>query len=410
MTSQKRNIRLYALIVLTSLSFYNPFGLVSAQAGKFLFYAVCLIALVMARRHGISLRRVKYPRTAYKMLMGGMAFSIVMVLLFQKQSLKTTVIATLPYLFAYSTFYVLLKLNIPKERIERIIWIFCYVSMGVYIVNALSFPNMIFGAEKEEFDMSRGIARLGVRSIELMVLFFLYAINQWILTRRRKYVWLILLTFTFIVLSLTRQIIGLSVVLGLLFIMQKVSWPKKIGVIVVCVLLYIFVIPQIPIFKAMAELSERQAEHNKYENEDIRITAWKFYTYGYQTNGLTAIFGNGIPSIGNSAWGNKFEKTIYPQYGGNGCFSVDVGWAGFYWTFGAVATLGLLTLLIRCIRKKENKNRQYLTYWCVFLTLTAAASGPILFYSQIVSVMTVLYLVYGKEENSNNHSQLQQQQ
>lgn len=410
MTRQKRNIYIYVFIVLTSLSFYNPFGLISPQLGKFLFYFVCLVALMLANKQGVILRRVKYPRAAYKMLIGGIAFSIVMVVLFQKQSLKTTVIATLPYLFAYSTFYVFMKLNIPKERIERIIWIFCYVSMGVYIVNALSFPNMVFGAEKEEFDMSRGIARLGVRSIELMVLFFLYAINQWILTRRRKYVWLILLTFTFIVLSLTRQIIGLSVVLGLLFIMQKASWPKKIGVITVCALLYLFVLPQIPIFKTMAELSEAQAERNKYEEEDIRIQAWRFYTYGYQTNAITPILGNGIPAMGKSQWAKNYEMTVSPLYGGNACFTVDVGWAGFFWYFGAVATLGLLVLLVKAAMKKKAKDRQYLTYWCIFLTLTSAASGPILFYSQIVSVMTVLYLVYGKEENSNNHSQLQQQQ
>ena len=173
-------------------------------------------------------------------------------------------------------------------------------------------------------------------------------------------------------------------------------------------MLFFFVLPQIPIFKTMAELSETQAERNKYEQEDIRITAWRFYTYEYQTNGLTTIFGNGVPSIGNSIWGNNYEKTVYWEYGGNGCFTVDVGWAGFFWYFGAIATLGLLILLVKAVRKKKSKDKKYLSYWCVFLILTSAASGPILFYSQIVSIMTVLYLIYGKEQNSNNHPQLQQ--
>lgn len=403
----KQSLRLYIIIVLASLSFYNPFGLISPQIGKFLFYLICLVALLYAKRQGITLKRISYPKTAYKMLLGSIAFSIVMVMLFQDQSLKTTIIVTLPYFLAYLTFFVLMKLNIPKKQLERIIWIFCYVSMGVYIVNALSFPNMIFGADKEEFDMSRGIARLGVFSIELIVLFFFYAINQWIQTKQRKYVWLILLTFVFIVLSVTRQIIGLSVVLGLLFIIQKASLLKKISVLLVCVLLYIFVIPQIPIFKTMTELSKEQVEYNKYENEDIRITAWWFYTYEYQTNGWTAILGNGVPSIGNSKWGNDFERTIFPQYGGNGCFAVDVGWAGFYWSFGAIATLCLLILLIKGAVKKKSQNRQYLSYWCVYIILTSIASGPILFYSQIVSITTVLYLIYGKEQYSSNHPQLQ---
>lgn len=400
----KQSLRLYIIIVLASLSFYNPFGLISPQVGKFLFYLICLIALFYAKRRGIPLKCISYPKTVYKMLLGGIAFSIIMVKFFQDQSLKTTIIATLPYIFAYLTFYVFMKLNIPKKQLERMIWIFCYISMCIYIINALSFPNMIFGVDKEEFDMSRGIARLKIFSLELIVLFFLYAINQWIQTKQRKYVWLILLTFVFIVLSVTRQTISLSVILGLLFIMQKASWPKKIGVIVVCLLLYIFVIPQIPIFKTMAELSKEQAEYNKYKNEDIRITAWWFYTCEYQTNEWTAIFGNGIPSIGNSKWGNDFERTIFPQYGGNGCFAVDVGWAGFYWSFGVIATLCLLILLIKGVIKKKSQNSQYLAYWCVYIILTAIASGPILYYSQIVSITTVLYLIYGKEEYSSNHS------
>lgn len=403
----KQSLRLYIIIVLASLSFYNPFGLISPQIGKFLFYLICLVALLYAKRQGITLKRTNYPKTVYKILLGSIAFSIVMVKLFQDQSLKTTIIATLPYIFAYLTFYIFMKLNIPKKQLERMIWIFCYISMGIYIVNALSFPNMIFGADKEEFDMSRGIARLGVFSIELIVLFFFYAINQWIQTKQKKYVWLILLTFVFIVLSVTRQIIGLSVVLGLLFIIQKASLSKKIGVIIICLLLYIFVIPQIPIFKTMAELSETQAERNKYENEDIRITAWWFYTYEYQTNGWTAVFGNGVPSIGNSKWGNDFERTVFPEYGGNACFLVDVGWAGFYWSFGAIATLCLFILLIKGVVKEKSRNRQYLSYWCIFIILTSIASGPILFYSQIVSITTVLYLIYGKEQYSSNHPQLQ---
>lgn len=403
----KQSLRLYIIIVLASLSFYNPFGLISPQIGKFLFYLICLVALLYAKRQGITLKRTNYPKTVYKILLGSIAFSIVMVKLFQDQSLKTTIIATLPYIFAYLTFYIFMKLNIPKKQLERMIWIFCYISMGIYIVNALSFPNMIFGADKEEFDMSRGIARLGVFSIELIVLFFFYAINQWIQTKQKKYVWLILLTFVFIVLSVTRQIIGLSVVLGLLFIIQKASLSKKIGVIIICLLLYIFVIPQIPIFKTMAELSEAQAERNRYENEDIRITAWRFYTYEYQTNGWTAVFGNGIPSVGNSKWGNDFERTVSLKYGGNGCNYVDVGWAGFYWIFGAIATLCILILLIKGVIKKKSQNRQYLAYWCVFIILTSIASGPILFYSQIVSIATVLYLIYGKEQYSSNNPQLQ---
>ena len=399
---------LYLFIVLSSISFYNPFGFITPIISKFLFYFICIIAIIYAYKNGVNIQSVKYPRKAYKVIISGILISIIMVVLYQDQSLKTTVITTLPYFFGYLTFYILMKLNIPKERIEHFIWIFCYISMGVYIINMFTFPNIIFGMEKETYDMSRGIIRLGVFSIELMVLFFFYAINQWLITKKKKYFWLMLLTFTFIVLSVTRQYIFLSAVLGLLFIMRKVSWIKKIGVVIICLLLFFIVLPQIPMFKTMVELSESQVEKNKYDEEDIRIRAWKFYTYEYQTNELTAILGNGIPSIGNSNWGNNYERTVYYQYGGNGCFTVDVGWAGFYWYFGAFTTICLLYILVKATLRKKVFRRQYLTYWCVFIIITSAASGPILFHSQIISIMTVLYIIYGKEVYSCNNPQLQQ--
>lgn len=399
---------LYVLIVLSSLTFYNPFGLISPQLGKFLFYFFCTVGLIYANKNGISLKRINYPKTAYRMLIGGILVSILMATMFQEQSLKTTLISTLPHIFGYLTFYTLMKLNIPKERIEHAIWIFCFISMAAYVINMASFPTIVLGLEKEEYDMSRGIVRIGVMSIELMLLCFFYSINQWQITKKRKYVFLMLLTFTFIVLSVTRQYILIASVLGLLFIMQKASWSKRIGVVLACVFLFYFVIPQIPIFKAMVEVSEMQAERNEYEEEDIRIRAWRFYTHEYQTNGVTALFGNGIPSFGKSKWGMAHERTVKYEYGGNGCFTVDVGWAGFYWYFGLLATAGLFILLAKAALQKKTLERQYLTYGCISIIILAIASGPILFYHQIVSIMTILYITYGKESHSNNHPQLQQ--
>lgn len=411
MKSLTKKYYLYILIVLSSLTFYNPFGIIQPQYGKLLFYSICMISLIYAYKNGINIRKVKYPKVAYIILISGIIFSSFMALFFHEQSFMTSFIAIIPYLLGYLVFYILMKFNIPKEKIEKAIWIFCFISMGIYIINMISFPNIIFGAEKEEYDTSRGIVRIGIKSIELIVLFFLYSINQWLITKRKKYIWLILLTAIFIILSVTRQIILLSCVLGILFIFKKVSLFKKIITICTCIFIFLVILPQIPIYQTMMELSEEQAERNKTEKEDIRITSWKFYTNEYQTNELTRIFGNGLPSIGNSKWGNDFEKTVYYEYGGNGCFFVDVGWAGFYWLFGALSTLSLIILLIKAILKNKQTNRQYLSYWLVFLLLTSIASAPILFYSQIISVVTILYLVYGKEQNEsycNNNIKLQQ--
>ena len=398
---------LYILIVLSSLSFFNPLGLMPSIISKFIYYVLCLIGLFYSLRRGKNLKHIVYPRSLYRMIILGIIMSIFMASFFQNQSFLTSLIATLPYLFGYITFYILMKLNIPTIKIEKAIWTFCYISMGIYIINVISFPNIIFGTEKEAYDMSRGVVRLGIMLIELIVLFFFYSINQWILFKKKVYILLIFLTALFIVLSVTRQYILLSFGLGFILILQKASLAKKIAVIVFCFFIYKFVLPQLPMYNAMVELTEAQAEKNEYDKEDIRIQAWQFYTYEYQTNSMTAILGNGVPSLGNSQWGNEFREAVYPDYGGNGCFTSDVGWAGFYWNYGLFTTLGLFFLLLKAAFKKKEKKEQYLSYWCIFIIITSVASGPIIIYYQIISIMTVLYLIYGKENNGTCHLKLQ---
>jgi len=152
----------------------------------------------------------------------------------------------------------------------------------------------------------------------------------------------------------------------------------------------------------MMELSEDQLQRNKTEKEDIRITAWKFYVDKYQTNYTTRIFGNGIPAIGKSKWGDSYEKEVSVKYGGNGCYTTDVGWAGFYWHFGIFPTIGILYLLLKAALLPKKEEFRYLSYWCIFIILASIASGSILYHYQIVYIMTVLYLVYGKERNRNH--------
>lgn len=407
--NKKKAYYIFIFIILSSLSFYNPLGLISSQLSKLISYIVFLVGLMFAIRKGVSLKSLKYPRVTYRVLLIGIIFSTFMPMFFHDQSLSVTVIATLPYLTGYSVFYILMKLDIPKEKILHAIFIFCFLGMGFYIINMLTFPNLIFGADREEYDMSRGVVRIGIHSFSFIVLIFFYAINQWINKNKIKYLLLIFLTAFFIVLSVTRQAIIFSFILGLLLILSHASLSKKIVTISFCIIFYAEILPQIPIYKNMVELSETQAERNKFVDDDVRIKAWRFYIYEYQTNVITPLFGNGLPVLGKSKWGHEFEKTTSYDYGGNLCYFVDVGWAGFYWLFGALTTSGLVILLLKAVFKKKSISEQYLSYWCLFILLTSFASAPILFYSQIVNIVTVLYLIYGKKSyNSSNNFKLQQ--
>ena len=407
MLSLKSKLWIYIVIVLSSLSFYNPLGIIPSQLSKFIFYALSFYAIWVASKNGYPLDRIDYPQNAYKLLIFGVISSIFMVVLFQEQSFIVTSVATLPFIFSYLLFYVLLRFAIPKELVERTLLAFAAIGMCIYVINMITFPQIVFGIGEDEYDSSRGVVRLEIPSILLVVFCFFYSINKWILAKQKEYIWLIVLSYIFIFLSVARQVILFSTIFGILFIMQKASWPKKILVIMLSLFLILFALPRTTIYQSLVEVSKVQAERNMHK-EDVRIRAWRFYTYEYQTNAATVLFGNGIPAKGKSRWADKHWHTVSYEYGGNGCFTVDVGWAGFFWDFGLLATAGLLTLMLKAMLKKKRPDRQYLSYWCLYIICTAIASGPILFSNQIVNIVTVLYLVYGKEVNSNYYSKLQQ--
>lgn len=395
-----RILSLLLLVYLASQSFFNPFGIVSDQLSKALFYGLSAIALLLAYRR---IGNLTCPRRPYQCLIFGILVSSIMATIFHDQSYIVSFVAVMPYLLGYLYLYVLEKYKPSEEFVEKTFQVLTLCSLFMYLVNLASFPNMVFGRTKDEYDMSRGFARIGIPMIEIVVTYFLYSINQWLLTRKLKSVFWIVVTAAMIFMSLTRQIIAVSVVLGLLFVMQKAGWLKKIVVLLACVFMIYVVFPQIPMVKTMAELSENQVINNS-RDEDIRVTAWKFYTTEFQTNKITPLLGNGVPSFGKSRWGDYVERTTaLTVEGGNACFTVDVGWAGFFWYFGGVATLGLLLLIIKGISIPKSKDRLYLSYSLAFIAMTAIASGPILFYSQICSLSLILYMAYASKEDRITH-------
>lgn len=402
------------LVILASVGFFNPFAILTEPAQKLLFYISMVLCMGVALFDGVSLRDVKYPRKAYFVLLGAIFFSSVMGAAFHMQSYKMSIIATLPYLMGYAFFYALMRLDVPRNKLMNAYLVLCGISSVIYFINAATFPDNMFGLPIIDEDITRGIIRLPVVFIEFFPMVVFYAVNKWLLDRKPGWIVVVVVGFIMIFLSVIRQIIALTAVLTLFFFFRKVSWKWKALMAAGAVSIVVFVLPMIPMYNTMIELSEQQKEENDDE-ENIRIQSWRFYTYENQTNAITPIFGNGVPSYG-SRWGMEFSSEAYVS----GRFAEDVGWAGFFWFFGAIATAALLIMLVAALRKKKAPENQYLNYWLIFVICTSVASGPPLYYWQILDIMVCLYLVFKKdddaeltkqendEQNSPDNTKLQQ--
>lgn len=399
----------FLLVVLSSVGFFNYHGILSAPMQKAIFYlcigATFVYSIVKCR----STSAVEFPRKPYILLMCCFVISAFMASAFHNQDLTTSLIATLPAIFSYGFLYILLRLDIPEQKIIKAFYVLLGCSTIVYFCNAATFPQNIFGEPMLNQDMSRGILRIKVVFIEFFPLLLFYAINRWNLTSNKKWFLLMAWMTLMIVLSVVRQCILFSGVLGFFFIFYKLSTIKKVLLISAFVGIVLVVLPMIPMYQTMMEFSQDQAESNE-DVEDIRIQSWRNYTYENQTNLLTPILGNGMPSYGNSQWGTMMEGSNEMT----GMFAEDVGWAGFFWYYGAIATACLIVLLLKAFKRKKRPDQQYLNYWIIYLAITTVASGPILYYYKVILLMIVLYICFNctpneeaeAEADSDQHSSL----
>lgn len=378
------------LIFLSASSFFNPLGIISPQLSKFIYY-VCIILGLFFLKNKAKVNNFKYPNRAFYMIVIGFIGALLMAFSLQEQSFIVSLVAILPYFLAYLSFFVFKNSGINEAEAKKVILGFLICSVIIYIVNYITFPFMIFGAkEATEIDDSRGVIRIGIQYLDLFILATFYAINQWLLSKNNKWIIIMILCLIMIILSVTRQIIAITLILGTLFFLKKSNIYQKIIFVITISLFTIYILPQIPIYKALVETTQNQIDNNKNKKEDVRIRAARFYLDEYQTNDITRIFGNGIPSIGNSKWGDDFENTTRNE----GYYSSDIGWIGFYWHFGIITVLGVFILLFKAATIKKSPDHEYLTYYCWAIILLSIMSAPILIYRQVIDIMFVLYLTF----------------
>lgn len=393
----------FLFITLASVGFYNYHAILTPNAEKLIFYISVLVGALVAAIYGHDTSRLKYPRRTYFALIALIIISALLCGESHMQSALVTLKASLSVIFGFFCFYIFMRLQVSPNKIIATYIVLAACSSIVFFANMLSMPNNIFGQPILEQDFSRGIIRIEIVLFEIFPLLVFYSINKYLESRGKKWLLLIAWLTVMIFLSVVRQYIAVTAILGLWFYFRKISFAKKMIAIIMVIIVVGVVLPQIPIYNTLIELSEDQRDDNE-EDENIRIKAWRHYTYENQPNALTVIFGNGMPSLGNSTWGVQFDSETEVT----GYAAADVGWAGFFYYFGFFATLSLLALLLAALFKKKPFECQYLNYWIVFVLLTSFTSGIIIYYFRIVSVSAVLYLVFGNNSDVRHYASINQ--
>ena len=375
---------LLSFIIAASLSCFRPnFISIPDTTYKFVTYFLTLLFICVTYRNN----RVNDKFFTYSIVLLSLCqlLSAYNAFAFEGQSLGVSILATMQG-FAYILFIPLSKSRINSDDIEKIVKVFAVGFLLCSLINRFS-PITLFGSADEGSD--RGATRFRIVGIYWAMFYLLMKVNHYALRRQRQNLYWIIAMGMAILSSLTRQDIVVSFLMAGLLFFQNVKPIKKIIFVGCLIFLVTVVLPRFTIYNSLVEktMEEKDAqEHANYDN--IRIVAADYFLFEYPRNTQQVLFGVGVPSFGNSTYGDQFLRTQEFLK----VFREDVGYCGFYYNYGLIATVLIILMFGRVLFLKLPDRYIYLKYYSGAFLLLNIASAPCLPNLSIIPFVISLYL------------------
>ena len=368
-------------IILSSLSFYIPVFIPEITLiSKYLLYiSVTFFLFYVSKRKTVGKRL--YSKVIIAILLCQLA-SAYNAYIFLDQPLVVGIIATFQG-FGFIVYLGLVKSKLTLRYAEKVIRLFGILFIIVSIIDRI-YP--LFGTWA--MDTDRGGVRFRLLGLTWVVLCFLMAINKYLegVNRKRNRL-LAVFCFIAIVAAVTRQVIGVSLLLGGLLIFRRLSLYKKIVFSSILIFSFFVVLPKISVFQKLTDTTSKQVSANSHK-ADIRVIAFYYLTFEPR-NVNQILFGMGIPSFGKSKYGNSFEYFSHST----GIYREDLGYSGFYYNHGLIALLLVIFLMLSSLRIPIPSDLQYLRYFMIAYILMNIASGQIEVNDCIIPFIYALFML-----------------
>ena len=331
--------------------------------------------------------------------------SILMANLYWDQSITDNIIASLPFLIIAFFFY-LLHVKFPVPVLEKIILAYGVIYILLYAFQLMNSSTVLFhSAWGDEFNQTRGIARIVFPGGGVFILSSFIAINKLTSQNKHKWFWIILTICGVLIpiLQVTRQFIAGIAIIYLYHILRTLSTTKKIFIFGSLIVLFFYIINiDNPIISGLVETTQSDTSSGA---DYIRVLAGKYFLFDFSPNLVTTIFGNGIPYSENTNYGFFIEMLSFNQY----YYLSDVGIIAVYVMFGIPAILGFLIIWVKSFTIPLPKEYQYLKYYLWFLLFTSLTWYTVYHYYYLIITVYVLYMyqsVYEKQLAENEQSQV----
>lgn len=371
---------------------FRPLGFTD-DVWKLVFYPVLLYTIGVTTKGIFRTPYIDQFSNAIRMFFLVIVVSSIVCLITWGQSIFDTLLSSVPF-FSFVLYYYLIDKRLKVSEIENVLWWFLLIFIVCFYIALAVAPTRLFlgyGEIGKDIDMERGMSRIRLTHIgagPLYLCFFLAISKLKYAVKKKNWLLLVFVLFVTIVLQLGRQAILFSAVFGLLLYLQGISVFKKI-IIVGAIAGVVYIIPLIAgsIFQGLKDRTEQELESQEDGEDNVRIAAYRLYTTGISRNILNDIFGNGLPSLGKSTYGEYIDKNGRD----NGLIPNDVGYASLYLYYGFVGMVLFLFILVKVMRIRVDKQYSYAKYYIYFLYCGNVAGSTLLW--TIPTICLALYIL-----------------
>lgn len=306
-----------------------------------------------------------------------------------KQSFLDSFLETLPHL-TWIVFFLLLRLKISIESIEKTAVIFGIIYASLYFFQLANSNVVLFGKpiSGEEFSEQRGFVRIIFPGTGIFILAIFIAINKLTTKAKGKIVWagLTVLGVVIPVLQVTRQFIAGVVLIYLFhFLRGRSLLTKAIAIIFVCSAFLYVRFSDNQIIRGLSEVQERDSKLGK---DYIRVKAGEYFLTDFSPDRYSQIFGNGAPAWGISNYGIFIEQLADRRE----FFISDVGIIGMYAMFGILSIVGYILIWFKSITIPLPRELYYLKYYLWYLLFTSLTWYSVYHHSYLIATVFTLYI------------------
>jgi hypothetical protein len=370
------------LLVVVSFRFFDARFLNESFTNYFVFLYV-LSAITLSISY-VFTERIGFVFPV-QLIVLSMLISIAMAGISWGQSLKETILVTVP-LMLWVFFFYLMHIKIPIKIIEGIILIYGVLYILIYFFQLTNSQTVFFGG-LSGFLEERGTVRILIGGGGVFFLSSFLCLNKLTTKKRGRWLWITLSILGIVIpfFQATRQFIAGVLIIYLFHFIKDLSFFRKSIILASFIgLLFYLSHSDNEIIKG---ISEAQVETLQQGKEYIRIQSGSYFLTEFSPDNISRVLGNGVPYEDISYYG-KFVEDLKLE----GFYLSDVGIFAVYAMFGILAIIAYVLIWIKSLTLPLPKEYYYLKYYLWFLFITSLTSDNVYSYNYLISTVFTLYI------------------